>query len=410
MMKNKINELLKAFKIKGEVVNVVTGTRIMRYEVQLDITQKVNKLKGITAEIALHCGFPDQVMINEIAGKPGLVGIEMPNTDISIVDFNESINSDSFKNASSPTSFIVGNDIDGNTIVGDVKKLPHMLVAGTTGSGKSVFLNNVIMSLLHKSSPQDVRLIMVDPKHVEMANYSNVPHLLCPIIKDADKALSALNWAVEEMHSRYAMFAELNVRDYDSYREKVKDNYKPIIVIVIDEMADLMMESRKSKIDNNSTEDLIVRLTQKARAAGIHLILATQYPKAEVITGLIKANLKAKAAFYVSERRYSNVILDRPGAENLLGDGDMLFDDGKITRRLQGAFVSDDNIIEFVDTINVDTPEFDEGLMSMLDGEKVSDNIYNVANIGSKYYNAADAFLDEIQAKIDSGKPYWWRG
>jgi len=375
-MKNKINKLLKAFKIKGEVVNVVTGSRIIRYEVQLDITQKANKLKGITAEIALHCGFPDQIVINEIAGKPGLVGIEMPNTDSSIVDFNESINSDSFKNASSPTSFIVGNDIDGNTIVGDVKKLPHMLVAGTTGSGKSVFINNVIMSLLKKSTAQDTKFILIDPKHVEMRNYNNIPHLLCPVINDADKALSALSWAADEMDRRYDLFAKLNVKDYDSYREKVGADPKPRIIIIIDELADLMMVSRKSKIDNNSTEELIVRIAQKARAAGLHLIIATQYPKAEVVTGLIKANLPAKVAFAVSEGRNSKVILDKLGAEKLLGHGDMLFDDGKTTRRLQGAYVSEGNIIEFLDTINVDTLEFDNGLMQRLEGEKIKEGFY----------------------------------
>jgi len=335
---HRLVEAIKSFGIEVHLVGIVRGPSVTRYEVQLDPGVKFSRLTGLADDIALALG-ASSIYIAPIPDKSA-IGIEVPNKEVQTVNIRDVIGSREFTSSESNVAFAMGKDISGNCIVGDIAKLPHLLIAGTTGSGKSVCMNSLIISLLYKSTPEQVRLIMVDPKMVELGIYNGIPHLLVPVVTDPRKASGALQWAVMEMMKRYKLFAENNVRDMQSYNRAVSKSGEgellPQIVIVIDELADLMVVARKE------VEDSIMRLTQMARAAGMHLIIATQRPSVDVITGVIKSNIPSRIAFAVASKVESNIILGSAGAEKLIGKGDMLFapiGSNKPTR-IQGCFIS----------------------------------------------------------------------
>ena len=337
----RLNETLQSFKIEAHIINVTRGPSVTRYEVELDKGVRLNKLTTAADDIALSLG-ASGVRIAAVPGKISVVGIEVPNRAVTTVSLREVIGSAEFSKAKSKSSFAVGKDIGGSCIVGNIAKLPHMLIAGTTGSGKSVCMNSIIISLLYKASPDDVKLIMVDPKMVELGIYNGIPHLLIPVVTDPKKAAGSLQWAVTEMMRRYKAMSDLGVRDLESYNSIVENQESegkklPQVVVIIDELADLMLVAAKE------VEESICRIAQMGRAAGIHLVIATQRPSADVITGLMKANIPSRIAFAVASAMESRIILDTMGAEKLVGKGDMLFAPigcGK-PKRVQGCFVSD---------------------------------------------------------------------
>lgn len=342
-------DAIKSFGIEVHLVNVVSGPTVTRYEIQLDPGIKFSRLTGLSDDIALALG-ASSVFIAPIPDKLA-IGIEVPNKDVQVVSLHEVIGSTAFENAKSKVTFAMGRDITGNCIMGDIAKLPHLLIAGTTGSGKSVCMNSIIMSILYKSSPEEVRLIMVDPKVVELSVYNGIPHLLVPVVTDPRKASGALQWAVLEMMKRYKLFADNGVRDLKGYNQHVQRTGEgekiPQIIIVIDELADLMVVARKE------VEDSIMRLTQMARAAGMHLVIATQRPSVDVITGVIKGNIPSRIAFAVASKTESNIILNQAGAEKLVGRGDMLFSPIGSTKptRIQGCFVSEEEVEAVVEYV-----------------------------------------------------------
>ena len=339
----RLNETLASFNIDAHIINVTRGPSVTRYEVELDKGVRLNKLTGCADDIALSLG-ASGVRIAAVPGKISVVGIEVPNRSVTTVSLREVIDSSEFTNAKSKSSIGLGKSIDGNCVVGNISKMPHLLIAGTTGSGKSVCMNSIIISLLYKAGPEDVKLIMVDPKMVELGIYNGIPHLLIPVVTDPKKAAGSLQWAVTEMLRRYKMMSDLGVRDLESYNSIVtaeEDGQKlPQVVIIIDELADLMMVAAKE------VEDSICRIAQMGRAAGMHLIIATQRPSANVITGLMKANIPSRIAFSVASAMESRIILDTMGAEKLVGKGDMLYapiGSGK-PLRVQGCFVTDGEV------------------------------------------------------------------
>ncbi len=340
----RLNETLASFKIEAHIINVTRGPSVTRYEVELEKGVRLNKLTTAADDIALSLG-ASGVRIAAVPGKISVVGIEVPNRTVTTVSLREVIDSQEFHRAKSLSSFAVGKDIGGNCIVGNIAKLPHMLIAGTTGSGKSVCMNSIIISLLYKASPEDVKLIMVDPKMVELGIYNGIPHLLIPVVTDPKKAAGSLQWAVTEMMRRYKAMSDAGVRDLESYNSIIEsqemDGQKlPQVVVIIDELADLMLVAAKE------VEESICRIAQMGRAAGIHLIIATQRPSADVITGLMKANIPSRIAFAVASAMESRIILDTQGAEKLVGRGDMLYapiGNGK-PKRVQGCFVSDPEV------------------------------------------------------------------
>ena len=340
----RLNETLASFKIDAHIVNVTRGPSVTRYEVELEKGVRLSKLTSAADDIALNLG-ASGVRIAAVPDKISVVGIEVPNKAVNTVSLREVIDSKEFSGAKSKSTFAVGKDIGGSCIVGNIAKLPHMLIAGTTGSGKSVCMNSIIISLLYKASPDDVKLIMVDPKMVELGIYNGIPHLLIPVVTDPKKAAGSLQWAVTEMLRRYRAMSDLGVRDLESYNSIVasqegEGEKLPQVVVIIDELADLMLVAAKE------VEESICRIAQMGRAAGIHLIIATQRPSADVITGLMKANIPSRIAFAVASAMESRIILDTQGAEKLVGRGDMLFapiGTGK-PQRVQGCFVSDDEV------------------------------------------------------------------
>ena len=339
----RLNETLASFKIEAHIINVTRGPSVTRYEVELEKGVRLNKLTTVADDIALSLG-ASGVRIAAVPGKISVVGIEVPNRAVTTVSLREVIDSNEFNRAKSKSTFAVGKDIGGNCIVGNIAKLPHMLIAGTTGSGKSVCMNSIIISLLYKASPDDVKLIMVDPKMVELGIYNGIPHLLIPVVTDPKKAAGSLQWAVTEMMRRYKAMSDAGVRDLESYNSIVENEEEgsklPPVVVIIDELADLMLVAAKE------VEESICRIAQMGRAAGIHLIIATQRPSADVITGLMKANIPSRIAFSVASAMESRIILDTQGAEKLVGRGDMLFapiGNGK-PLRVQGCFVSDPEV------------------------------------------------------------------
>ena len=342
----KLQDTLHSFGVKATVVNASCGPTVTRYELQLEKGVKVSRITNLADDIKLNLATPDIRIEAPIPGKAA-VGIEVPNKENQAVMLREIIQSQEFQGAKSRLTFAVGKDIGGKPVVADIAKMPHLLIAGATGSGKSVCINTLIVSILYKASPDDVKLIMIDPKVVELSVYNGIPHLFIPVVTDPKKAAGALNWAVTEMMNRYNVFAEFNVRNLEEYNRKVegmripegeeRPEKMPQIVIIVDELADLMM------VAPGEVEDAICRLAQLARAAGIHLIIATQRPSVNVITGLIKANMPSRIAFSVTSGVDSRTILDMTGAEKLLGKGDMLFYPQGYSKpvRVQGSFVSD---------------------------------------------------------------------
>mgnify|MGYP002508766450 CR=1 FL=1 len=363
-----LQQILRDFGVGVTVTNVSQGPSVTRYELQPDQGVKVSKIVSLADDIKLNLAVADVRIEAPIPGKAA-VGIEVPNAENAIVSFRELVASSEFKNHKSRIAFAVGKDIAGKIMVTDIAKMPHLLIAGATGSGKSVCITTLIMSILYKADPEEVKLIMVDPKVVELSVYNGIPHLFIPVVTDPKKAAGALNWAVAEMTNRYKLFADYNVRNRQGYNEKIRgiegisDENKPKklpqIVIVVDELADLMM------VAPGEVEDAICRLAQLARAAGIHLIIATQRPSVDVITGLIKANMPSRVAFAVSSGVDSRTILDMNGAEKLLGKGDMLFYPYGYPKpvRVQGAFVSDEEVgavVEFLKKNNAEASYSDE--------------------------------------------------
>lgn len=344
----KLISVLDNFGVKAKLLQVTQGPTVTRYEIQPDTGVKLSKIVGLADDIALNLAV-STVLVAPVPGKAA-VGVEIPNQKVTSVSIREMIDSEQFKKSSSKLTVALGKDIGGNVVIGDIAKMPHVLIAGATGSGKSVCINTIIMSILFKASPEDVKLIMIDPKVVELGVYNGIPHLLVPVVTEPKKAAGALNWAVTEMMRRYSLFKDTNTRKLESYNklmEKTGGKKEPQLVVIIDELADLMMVAAKE------VEDYICRLAQLARAAGIHLIIATQRPSVDVITGLIKANIPSRIAFAVSSQVDSRTILDKGGAEKLLGMGDMLYhpSGARASTRVQGAFVSDgeiEKVLEFI--------------------------------------------------------------
>ena len=363
----RLSDTLVSFGIDAHIINVIRGPSVTRYELELDRGVKLSKLTNLSDDIALALGATG-VRISAIPDKISIVGIEVPNKLVSTVHIRDVIDSVEFHKSKSRISFAVGKDIGGNCIVGDIAKLPHLLIAGTTGSGKSVCMNSLIISLLYKAKPEEVRLIMVDPKMVELGIYNGIPHLLIPVVTDPKKAAGALQWAVTEMMKRYRMMADAGVRDLDSYNKTctAMEDRQPLpqIVVVIDELADLMLVAAKE------VEEAICRVAQMGRASGIHLVIATQRPSADVITGLMKANIPSRIAFAVASAMESRIILDTAGAEKLVGKGDMLYaplGQGK-PRRVQGCFITDDEVQSVVEFIKGNAAaDYDDAVMQEID-------------------------------------------
>ena len=396
----RLNETLASFKIEAHIINVTRGPSVTRYEVELEKGVRLNKLTTVADDIALSLG-ASGVRIAAVPGKISVVGIEVPNRAVTTVSLREVIDSPEFAKAKSKSSFAVGKDIAGNCIVGNIAKLPHMLIAGTTGSGKSVCMNSIIISLLYKASPEDVKMIMVDPKMVELGIYNSIPHLLIPVVTDPKKAAGSLQWAVTEMMRRYKSMSDAGVRDLESYNSIVEAEEEgtrlPQIVVIIDELADLMLVAAKE------VEESICRIAQMGRAAGIHLIIATQRPSADVITGLMKANIPSRIAFAVASAMESRIILDTQGAEKLVGKGDMLFapiGNGK-PLRVQGCFVSDPEVEAVANYVkeNYNT-NYDQTIMEEIERKAVQTG--NKSSAADPEPNAEELEGDEmLPAAVD---------
>ncbi len=408
----RLNETLASFKIEAHIINVTRGPSVTRYEVELEKGVRLSKLTTAADDIALSLG-ASGVRIAAIPGKISVVGIEVPNKAVNMVSLREVIDSGEFSKAKSKASFAVGKDIGGNCIVGNIAKLPHMLIAGTTGSGKSVCMNSIIISILYKATPDDVKLIMVDPKMVELGIYNGIPHLLIPVVTDPKKAAGSLQWAVTEMMRRYKSMSDAGVRDIDSYNsiiesQEVDGKKMPKVVVIIDELADLMLVAAKE------VEESICRIAQMGRAAGIHLIIATQRPSADVITGLMKANIPSRIAFAVASAMESRIILDTMGAEKLVGKGDMLYapiGDGK-PKRVQGCFVSDPEVEAVATFVKENfTAEYDQKVMDDIERKAAqasskpstaSDPEPNESELGGDEMlpAAVDVFMETGQASV----------
>ncbi len=406
---DKLKTTLESFGVRVTISNVSRGPSVTRYEIQPEQGVKVSKITGLADDIKLNLAAADVRIEAPIPGKAA-VGIEVPNKTNTAVLLRELIEAKEFTEHSSNIAFTVGKDIGGQNIVADIGKMPHLLIAGSTGSGKSVCINTIIMSILYKAHPNDVKLIMVDPKVVELSIYNGIPHLMIPVVTDPKKASAALHWAVNEMMERYDKFATLGVRDLKGYNERIEEAEKegfvdgkftklPQIVIIVDELADLMM------VAPGEVEDAICRLAQMARAAGLHLILATQRPSVNVITGLIKANVPSRVAFAVSSGIDSRTILDSVGAEKLLGKGDMLFFPSGYPKpvRIQGAFVSDkevSHVVDFLKKQTVPTTSYSEEIKKKIDSGILNDSTNSNTsqsneNENDEYFAEAGRFIIE---------------
>lgn len=355
-----IKDTLREFGIEVDMEGANIGPKVTQYTLKPPSGVKLSRISALESNITLDLAAQALRIEAPIPGQRA-VGIEVPNKKAADVRLYGILNAKQWKSAAEPLSFAIGKDIAGDAVVGELNKMPHLLIAGQTGSGKSVMINTLLTSLLYRNSPSDMRLILVDPKQVEMAPYEDIPHLLAPIITEPEKTISALKWAVNEMERRYDLLAEQKIRDIRSYNTKNKEEAMPYIVIVIDELADLMMVAARD------VEALIVRLAQKARAVGIHLVLATQRPSVDVITGLIKANIPARIAFTVAAQVDSRTILDQVGAEKLLGQGDMLLFTPQMSKpkRIQGAWVTDDEVVKITDHLRMQAPaQYNEEIIS----------------------------------------------
>lgn len=394
----KLQKTLASFGVDAKVTNVTKGPTVTRYELQPNIGVKVSKILNLSDDIALNLAAKSIRIEAPIPGKSA-VGIEVPNKSTETVWLRDIIESEEFENAKSKISFSLGKGIDGTPAIADIAKMPHLLIAGSTGSGKSVCINSIIMSLLYKANPSEVKLILIDPKVVELGVYNGIPHLLIPVVTDPKKAAGALNWAVQEMVNRYNLFASKGVRDIKGYNELLRrdgeDGVLPQIVIIIDELADLMM------VAPNEVEDAICRLAQMARAAGMHLIIATQRPSVDVITGIIKANIPSRIAFTVSSQVDSRTILDMAGAEKLLGKGDMLYYPVGESKpiRVQGSFVTDQEIEEVVDYIKEhNSQRYNENIMESLEKSATP-------QVASEDGDECDEYLtDAIELAVNMGQ------
>ena len=394
---DKLEKTLLSFGVEAKILEVTKGPSVTRFELQPKAGIKVSKIVNLSDDIALGLAAKGVRIEAPIPGKSA-IGIEVPNKEQTPVFFREILESNEFKNNNYKVACALGKDITGKCIVTDISKMPHVLIAGATGSGKSVCINTLIVSILYKYSPEDVKLLMVDPKVVELSVYNGIPHLLIPVVTDPKRAAAALNWAVNEMTRRYKLFADNGVRNVDSYNELVKkgviDEKLPYIVIIIDELADLMMACPRD------VEDYICRLAQMARAAGMHLVIATQRPSVDVITGLIKANVPSRISFAVSSQVDSRTILDSTGAEKLLGKGDMLFypvGESK-PKRVQGAFISEEeveNVVSFIKDIKSD---------SKCESE-ILEYINSASDTSIKSNEDCDELLDEaIKIVVETGQ------
>lgn len=402
---DKLVETLKSFGVQTTYLGASRGPSVTRYELQPAPGVKLSKIENLAPDVALNLAVTG-VRIAPVPDKPA-VGVEIPNKVRDTVSFRELVDTPDFKKTFDKKLLtVLGKDIGGNSITCNITKMPHLLIAGTTGSGKSVCVNSFIMSILMKSTPEDVRLIMVDPKQVEFMMYNGIPHLLIPVVTDSKKAAGALAWAVTEMENRYTLFSENNVRNIDGFNDLAKDNpelsHMPHIVIFIDELADLMMSSPKD------VEDSIVRLAQKARAAGMHLVIATQKPIVQVVTGLIKGNIPSRIALLVSENTDSRVILDAAGAEKLLGNGDMLYMPVGVQKpiRLQGCYVSDEEIGRVVQFISQTfKAEYDESIIAEIERQTEMESAGGKESSGDLGDEETDDKLEEaIEYVIEAGQ------
>ena len=376
-----LQHTLESFHVNAKVVSFCHGPAVTRYDLEPAPGVKVSKITNLAEDIALQLA-TSSVRIEPVPGKAA-IGIEIPNRTLESVQLREVLENPQFQEASSKLTVGLGMDISGQAIFADIGKMPHLLVAGATGSGKSVCINTLISSILFKATPDEVKLILIDPKMVELSNYNGIPHLMVPVVTDPKKASSVLNWAVQEMEKRYSIFANHGVRDIKSFNRRYTQEKLPLIVIVIDELADLMMVSPKD------VEDAICRILQKARAAGIHMILATQRPSVNVITGIIKANLPSRISFAVSSQVDSRTILDRGGAETLLGKGDMLFSPQGASKpiRVQGAFISDEEVEMLLDFIRAQGQEISENeeLIDFMENEAAEDERADADEVSVRY-------------------------
>ena len=393
-----LQHTLESFHVNAKVVSFCHGPAVTRYDLEPAPGVKVSKITNLAEDIALQLA-TSSVRIEPVPGKAA-IGIEIPNRTLESVQLREVLENPQFQEASSKLTVGLGMDISGQAIFADIGKMPHLLVAGATGSGKSVCINTLISSILFKASPDEVKLILIDPKMVELSNYNGIPHLMVPVVTDPKKASSVLNWAVQEMEKRYSIFANHGVRDIKSFNRRYTQEKLPLIVIVIDELADLMMVSPKD------VEDAICRILQKARAAGIHMILATQRPSVNVITGIIKANLPSRISFAVSSQVDSRTILDRGGAETLLGKGDMLFSPQGAPKpiRVQGAFISDEEVEMLLDFIRAQGQEISENeeLIDFMESEAAEDESADADEVSVRYdellHNAIELVMSTGQA------------
>lgn len=397
-------DTLKSFGVQTRVIDISRGPTVTRYELQPSAGVKISKITGLADDIALNLASAG-VRIEAPIPNKAAVGIEVPNRKTDVVTMREILESTEFDTAKSKLSMALGKDITGNSIVADIGKMPHMLIAGATGSGKSVCINSIIMSILYKASPSEVRLVMIDPKVVELGVYNGIPHLLVPVVTDPRKAAGALGWAVTEMLNRYKTFADNNVRDLSGFNELASQNEgidpMPQIVIIIDELADLMMAAP------NEVEDSICRLAQMARAAGMHLIIATQRPSVDVITGVIKANIPSRIAFAVSSQVDSRTILDGSGAEKLLGRGDMLFSPVGMPKplRVQGCFVSDKEVEAVVNFVkNKENAQYDDKIMQEIEKQAVAEKTAGGGGEGGGFVEIDQLFSQAVECVIDAGQ------
>ena len=400
----KLQKTLYSFGVQAKVENVTVGPAITRYELKPAEGVRVSKIANLADDIALNLAAETIRIEAPIPGKQA-VGIEVPNHEKEMVHLREVLESDEFEDSKSKMSVALGKDVAGKVIIADMAKMPHTLIAGSTGSGKSVCINTIITSIIYKAKPSEVKLVMVDPKVVELSVYNGIPHLLIPVVTDPKKAAGALAWAVQEMDNRYNLFAQKGVRDLKGYNaliEKEEGAGKlPQILIIIDELADLMMVAAKD------VEDSICRLAQKARAAGMHLIIATQRPSVDVITGIIKANIPSRIAFAVSSQVDSRTILDQVGAEKLLGKGDMLFYPTGATKptRIQGAFVSDDEvekIVSFVKSNGVAT--YNEDILDTIENSGKPDKDVQEVNSKESGDKTDEHLMEAIELVIETGQ------
>ena len=404
-------DILKSFNVQTRIIDISRGPAVTRYELQPASGVKISKITTLADDIALNLASSGVRIEAPIPGKAA-VGVEIPNKVVSVVKMRELISSNKFTSAKSKLTVVLGRDISGEIMTADLAKMPHLLIAGSTGSGKSVCINSFIISILYNAKPDEVKLLMIDPKVVELGVYNGIPHLLVPVVTDPRKAAGALNWAVNEMLNRYKRFAENNVRDLDSYNDLIERNpcltdkegevleKMPQIVIIIDELSDLMMAAP------NEVEDYICRLAQMARAAGMHLVIATQRPSVDVITGIIKANIPSRIALAVSSQIDSRTILDMSGAEKLLGRGDMLFSPVGSPKpiRVQGCYVTDREIEKVIDFIkNSQESKYDSKIAAEIEKNAISDNSKGNDSAGEE--GSTDPMMNEaIKCVVEAGQ------